>query len=137
TVGKLAVGARPGRDFRTLRAAANTNRYEGPVSGRANRETRKLLKVWKVEGLRSPIIIAPFRKADVGSDGKLAAGAIPIEPDIWLRNEFTGTLPRVFAADVRNSPVGQGLTSAQLAPLGSYTSAERGGPVCLDVGQPD
>lgn len=87
------------RDFRDLVRVANTDRYGGPISGRANFRTRALIAVWEANRWRSPLILAAFARAAVEADGLPGAGIPSIIADIWERFETRDETLRIFAAD--------------------------------------
>lgn len=87
------------RDFRDLIRVPNTDRYAGPISGRANFRTRTLIGVWEANRWRSPLILAAFARASVEPDGLPRAGVPSANADIWGRFETTDETQRIFAAD--------------------------------------
>lgn len=122
------------RDFRALVAVANSARYEGPNSGRANMETRACIRRWVDLGQRSPILISAFEwnaaKTEVAKD------EIAKFNDVWDRYEVEDTKLRMFAADFTRVNAGKTIDEKGLEPIGQYsviTKKNIGGPGPLTI----
>src|SRR5262249_24261776 len=110
------------RDFKDLKRTANANPYRGPISGRANRETRDLIAPCRASGLRCPLIIPTFNGSDIEkSDERPVDHAVPTHADVWLRNDVANQNQRMFVADFTRDDVGAGFTNKLLARLGRYS----------------
>ncbi|PSS58942.1 hypothetical protein [Pseudomonas sp. BBP2017] len=121
------------RDFRDLVAVANGAHYKGPISGRANQETRRLIREWARLGQRSPLIIAAYSGL---SDAKLEVpnGKAADHADLWRRKETEDNKLRMFAADFTRLRPGVGLDENGLELIGyygPYDEFKTGGPASL------
>ena len=121
------------RDFRDLVALANGAQYQGPISGRANQETRRLIREWSHLKQRSPLIISAYSGL---SDAKLEVpkGKAADYADLWRRKETENNKLRMFAADFTRLRPGAGLDEGGLEFIGyygPYNELKTGGPASL------
>jgi hypothetical protein len=117
------------RDFRDLMRILNPEPYTGVISGRANRETRRLIAAWKTGGLRNPLVITAFSSGDIEPDELPAAAAEPAITDVWLRDEVKDETKRMFAADFTRVDAPAQFGNKDLERLGYFTPYELfGGP---------
>lgn len=129
----IAAAQLASRDFRDLVATANAARYDGPISGRANQATRRLIADWTRLGQRSPLIIAAFDGLD-DSNLKVPQGTAAVHNDLWRRKETEDNRLRMFAADFSELPPGATLDESRLELLGyygPYKVKKTGGPASL------
>lgn len=120
------------RDFRDLVATNNQAQYKGPISGRANQETRKCINDWGERRQRSPVLIPAFEWDETKTG--IAPGEVATITDLWTRKETEDTALRMFAADFTRIAPGASLDESGLQPIGNYTIYEKkktGGPVGL------
>lgn len=122
------------RHFGDLQATANQANYSGPVSGRANQDTRRAIQAWAARGQRCPLLITAYRAADLDANERPQAGAVPVHADLWSRKETTYPTLRMFAADFTRLAPGLPLTEAELELIGYYSPyppRSTGGPGTL------
>lgn len=121
------------RHFRDLQATASQAVYSGPVSGRANQETRRTIQAWAANGQRCPLLITAYRDVDLDRNERPQAGAVPVHADLWSRKETTSPALRMFAADFTRLDPGRTLNEAELEPIGYYSPySSAGGPRTLN-----
>ncbi|MBK8969726.1 MAG: hypothetical protein IPM36_24330 [Lewinellaceae bacterium] len=80
-----------------LRRTPNLLRYTGPVSGVANEETRRLVKLWKVMEWRCPVVITAFTRP-ANSPNSNAQFTVLHTANIWRHNRVDA-IPRIFVQD--------------------------------------
>lgn len=122
------------RHFGDLQATANQAVYSGPVSGRANQDTRRVIRAWASSGQRCPLLITAYRAADLDANERPQAGAVPVLADLWSRKETTDRELRMFAADFTRLVPGHTLSENELELIGYYASyppRSTGGPGTL------
>lgn len=120
------------RHFGDLKATVNLAVYSGPVSGRANQNTRRAIRAWAASGQRCPLLITAYRAVDLDTNERPQAGAVPVHADLWSRKETTSPQLRMFAADFTRLAPGLPLTNAELELIGYYQPyLKTGGPCTL------
>lgn len=122
------------RDFRDLRQIANARPYIGPMSGRANYDTRGAIADWSTRGLRNPHVIAAFAGGDVVR-GRPTATAVAAIADVWKRQDTQDASLRMFAANFSKASAAGGINNATLEPVGRYAAYRAfGGPGGFPLG---
>ena len=117
------------RDFSDLVSVANRHRYTGPVSGRANLETRKLIDAWAQSSQRCPVVMPAWATKDLDASDTPKAGTIATHNDVWARREPPSETkqPRipparpkfiVFCADFTQTNPGTTLSAGDLVRVG-------------------
>lgn len=82
-----------------LRRTPNLLPYTGPVSGVANEETRKLIKIWKIMKWRCPVVVTAFtRPANSPNPRTNAQFTVLHTSNLWRHNRVDD-IPRVFVQD--------------------------------------
>lgn len=121
------------RHFGDLMATANQAVYSGPVSGRANQDTRRVMQAWAASGQRCPLLITAYHADDLDTSERPRLGAVPIYADLWSRKETISPTLRMFAADFTRLAPGLPLTQAELELIGYYSPYKKtsGGPGSL------
>ncbi|MBE0640343.1 MAG: hypothetical protein IH598_17660 [Bacteroidales bacterium] len=83
-----------------LRRYPNLIRYTGPVSGVANEETRKLIKLWKALRWRCPVVISAFTGGPNFNNVYTVGPDININySNIWRHDFLRSRTPRIFVQD--------------------------------------
>lgn len=120
------------RDFRDLIAVHNQALYKGPISGRANQQTRRLIGEWTQHKQRSPLIIAAYSGLK-DANLKVPKNKDAHHADLWRRKETEDSGLRMFAADFTRLSPGQTLDEDGLELIGHYSPYKRtGGPGPLE-----
>jgi len=117
------VPGAPARYSARLSPAVNPAPYAGPASGVVNAETRAALEAWLGNRWRCPVVMEAWNLAG-GQPATLA------HPNLWLHNELTGTVPRVYVRDFRGYyPFPATQDPDALTVLGEYVNyLQWGGP---------
>ena len=121
------------RHFGDLQATDNLAVYSGAISGRANQDTRRLIRAWAANAQRCPLLITAYRDTDLDANKRPKTGAVPAHADLWSRKETTSPALCMFAADFSRLAPGLALTVAELELIGYYAPHQKttGGPGTL------
>lgn len=103
-----------------LTRVENKKKYFGPVSGVANAFTRELIKHWKDNQWRCPVIINAW---DTSAVPRIRT------TNIWLHDDETNLNYRMYARDLSGYYTFPEGRNADKIELGKYVSAGSGGPV--------
>jgi murein DD-endopeptidase MepM/ murein hydrolase activator NlpD/peptidoglycan hydrolase-like protein with peptidoglycan-binding domain len=117
-----------------LKSVPNDSPYRGPISGVANRRTRRLVKHWLQERWRCPVVIGAYkvRKPGEPPDGPAEKGM----ENIWLHHDVKDRNLRMYAHDFSGyyQQFEPDLKDAPI-PVGKYEAGGTGGPTTLYMGE--